>query len=384
MLKVLLMSAYFGDGHNQVANALCEAFRNCGARVHTINCFQETSPHLAKFNEWSYQHITRYLPALYGASYRWTANLDTDAWLWKVLAWSSRRALLDAVRRYQPNAILQLFPDHAAASLKRPHGHPYLGVVITDYSVHSHWFHNNVDTYFIAHDGLRNRMAPFLSPRADVVETGIPIRGQFAKTGDSFVEGRPYAIICTGGRGVFPDLKPVVDALLRGLPNQDIYVLCGRNADLLQQMKEAAERNPRIRPIPFVNHVAPLFQNASFAIVKAGGVTVSELLACGCPMIFYRPQPGQEADNAEFLARMGAGVVAMRPADVFQVVASPAFAGRIAQMKLRCADLARPDAATAVVNHVVQKVEELRRREAEWRAESMECGGRAVFSKPAL
>ena len=41
---------------------------------------------------------------------------------------------------------------------------------------------------------------------------------------------------------------------------------------------------------------------------KAGGLTVSEAMARGLPMIMFRPIPGQEERNCDFLQEAGAGV----------------------------------------------------------------------------
>jgi processive 1,2-diacylglycerol beta-glucosyltransferase len=383
MLKALLLSASFGDGHTQVANALYEEFSSRDVKVNVVDCFRETNQHLAKFNEWSYQRITRHCPSLYGASYRLTANLDTDAWLWKFLARFSRKALMESVRRYQPDIIMQLFPDHAIETLERRHAYPYIGVVVTDFSVHSHWFHNNVDTYFIPNGGLRAQMEHFVSPKSEIVDSGIPIRRQFHHHRLQPASHRPYVVLCAGGRGVFPDVRSVVAALLTGLPTHDVYVLCGRNVDMLQLVRLEASKNPRLRGLPYVEDVAPLFQNASLAIVKSGGITVSELLACKCPMIFYRPQPGQEEDNAAFLEKMGAGIVVRNHKDLFRTISHADFTRVTQSMKHNCAKLARPFAAESIVNHVLDKVSNLDIRGAARRMDS-DRSPSAVFPKPAL
>jgi processive 1,2-diacylglycerol beta-glucosyltransferase len=385
MLKALLLSASFGDGHNQVANVLYEEFSSRDVQVNVVDCFRETNQRVAKFHEWSYERITRYFPSLYGASYRLTANVDTDFWLWKFLALFSRKALLDSVRRYQPDIIIQLFPDHAIESLERRHGYPYIGVVITDFSVHSHWFHNNVDTYFIPNGRLRAQMEPFLSSKSEIVDSGIPIRHQFRHHSIHYAAHKPYVVLCAGGRGVFPDLRPVVAALLTGFPNHDVYVLCGRNVDMLHQVRLEASRNPRLRGFPYVEDVAPLFQNASLAIVKSGGITVSELLACECPMIFYRPQPGQEEDNAAFLEKMGAGIVVRNHRDLLRTISHPDFARWEQSMKRSCANLARPFAAESIVDHVLDKLSKLDIRGAERRMGSNRSSRtRTLLPKPTL
>jgi processive 1,2-diacylglycerol beta-glucosyltransferase len=47
---------------------------------------------------------------------------------------------------------------------------------------------------------------------------------------------------------------------------------------------------------------------SNLLITKAGGLTISEALAVGLPMLIYRPIPGQEAENTRYLLDAGAAL----------------------------------------------------------------------------
>ena len=47
---------------------------------------------------------------------------------------------------------------------------------------------------------------------------------------------------------------------------------------------------------------------ADLVISKPGGLTTSECLARGLPMVIVNPIPGQESRNSDFLLENGAGV----------------------------------------------------------------------------
>jgi processive 1,2-diacylglycerol beta-glucosyltransferase len=49
---------------------------------------------------------------------------------------------------------------------------------------------------------------------------------------------------------------------------------------------------------------------ADLLITKAGGITISEALATGIPMVIYKPTPGQEEVNANYLWRHRAAIIA--------------------------------------------------------------------------
>jgi len=57
-------------------------------------------------------------------------------------------------------------------------------------------------------------------------------------------------------------------------------------------------------------------------ITKPGGVTTSEALAMGLPLLIYHPLPGQEEDNAEFLWKSGLAFLAKTENDLILKIES--------------------------------------------------------------
>lgn len=212
MFKALLIPASLGDGHKQVASALRTAFIEHGVEVVEVDCFRATNLRMARCLECSYEWITRYTPPAYGMLYRMTSNLGPHSRLWKATSLLSSPAVIRALEQYHPDIVLQLFPDHSLATRLPKLKRPYIGVVLTDYSVHGNWFHDNVDTYFFAHEKLRDLAEPFLTTQSEVVISGIPVRSQFYmdNTLQSVSKNHPYILFATGGRGVFPQLRRAI------------------------------------------------------------------------------------------------------------------------------------------------------------------------------
>jgi 1,2-diacylglycerol 3-beta-galactosyltransferase len=59
---------------------------------------------------------------------------------------------------------------------------------------------------------------------------------------------------------------------------------------------------------------------ADCVLSKAGGLTVSEALACGLPMILVDVIPGQETGNADHVVSDNAGVLASNPTEVLEAM----------------------------------------------------------------
>ena len=62
----------------------------------------------------------------------------------------------------------------------------------------------------------------------------------------------------------------------------------------------------------FVTNISTIMDAADCIVSKPGGLTTSESMAKGLPMVIVNPIPGQEQRNAEFLVNQGAAVIASK------------------------------------------------------------------------
>lgn len=357
MVKVLLLPASLGDGHKQVASALREAFVERDVHVVEVDCFRGTSLPMSRCLEISYEWITRYTRPAYGVAYKLTSNLSPHSGIWKTAALLSKPAVMRALEQFHPDIVLQLFPDHSLETLVYAGKKPYIGVILTDYSIHGHWFHDNVDTYFLAHEHLREHAQTFLTTKSEVVISGIPVRSQFyAEQTQHLPNNQRYILFATGGRGVFPQLRQTIAVVCREWSDYAVYVMCGRNEKMLHAMKELSNHMPNVHALPFVENIASWLRGASFAVIKSGGVTVSECLAAHCPMVIYRPQPGQETDNAALMKRIGAAEVAHNLDDFRDALIRTKSPSQRMRMASACSAVAHPEAAKRIVEHVLRRL----------------------------
>jgi processive 1,2-diacylglycerol beta-glucosyltransferase len=93
---------------------------------------------------------------------------------------------------------------------------------------------------------------------------------------------------------------------------------------------------------------------ADLSVTKPGGLTVSECLAVGLPMILIAPIPGQEERNADYLMEHG---VAMKADDavaleykIGRLLKNPA---KLTLLRNNMRGLGRPQAARTVLGHVL-------------------------------
>ena len=89
---------------------------------------------------------------------------------------------------------------------------------------------------------------------------------------------------------------------------------------------------------------------ADLVVTKPGGLSVSECLARGKPMLLVSPIPGQEERNADYLLESGAAVKAMdAPTLEFKFARLMADPRRLAAMSEAALRIATPHAARDVL-----------------------------------
>jgi processive 1,2-diacylglycerol beta-glucosyltransferase len=93
---------------------------------------------------------------------------------------------------------------------------------------------------------------------------------------------------------------------------------------------------------------------ADVAVTKPGGLTVSECLAVGLPMLLVAPIPGQEERNADYLAEHG---VALKAPDMialeYKAARLLAYPEELRRLRDNMRGLGRPGAAAEVLKQVL-------------------------------
>ncbi|WP_430626593.1 MGDG synthase family glycosyltransferase [Sulfobacillus thermotolerans] len=202
-------------------------------------------------------------------------------------------------------------------------------VVMTDYSVHSQWIHPAVDMYFVGSEDMRNELLDRKVPDSKIMVSGIPVDERFQEEVDIErvkaslnVDATLPILLFMGGAympiGEYVQVLKILDQVR--VPHTTI-VIAGHEAVRMNLAKQYLPQaaNPMV-VLGYVNNVHELMAISSLLISKAGGLTTTESLCRGLPTIIYRPIPGQEDANAEFLVRNGAGRRAHSEEDLGEIV----------------------------------------------------------------
>ncbi|MBP7430551.1 MAG: glycosyltransferase, partial [Candidatus Hydrogenedentes bacterium] len=161
-------------------------------------------------------------------------------------------------------------------------------------------------------------------------------------------------LVAAGGFGMM-SADDAVKLLAGHLPEAQFLAVAGRNAELEKRLKKLARAyKGRVKPFGFVDNMHELMAASDVAVSKSGGLTTSECLAMGLPMLVFNPIPGQEERNAIYLLEHGAGLWARTPAQMlFKVKALLDDPKRLADMQEAARRIARPRAAFDIAERLM-------------------------------
>jgi processive 1,2-diacylglycerol beta-glucosyltransferase len=226
------------------------------------------------------------------------------------------------------------------------------------------WLCRHVEQYFVALEETKAHLKALGVPEALVTVSGIPIDPVFAKPKDKRAMRRKHALddrftilVCAGGFGVGP-VGHLVEALTRLSHPAQVVVVCGRNEALRAQLgKKAKKLSTQSRVsfalLGFTTDMDEIMAASDLYVGKPGGLTTSEALAKGLPMVVINPIPGQEERNSDHLLEEAVAIRCNNlPALAYKIDRLIKTPGKLAQMSENAHALAKPQAAFTLVERL--------------------------------
>ncbi|MFC5995790.1 glycosyltransferase [Pseudonocardia hispaniensis] len=325
--RVLLLSAPVGQGHVAAARALAARMRALwpDAQIHEVERTGRGSRWRDGLLQHAYSVTMRFAPGLYGAGYDLLVRCPRFARLCKwVVAGRLGRALAPLLDTERPDLVISTYPmtSGGLAWLRRRGRLPARAVaVVTDVAVHPFWVWPELDeTWTLLPESRAQAQAVVPGGQVRVVPPAV---GPGFRPGDQVAAraaaGLPadtFVVLVTGGSLAFGGLEPLVEAVLAAGAAVQAVVLCGRNERLRARLLARGEPRDRLVVHGWTDRVAQQITAADVVLTTAGGMTATEALSVGRPVLFAAPVPGHGCAGAEMMARAGLAVVCPRPADV--------------------------------------------------------------------
>jgi len=372
-MRTLILHTTVGGGHRSAAVALAEAFRDLdpGGTVETRDILESTPAVFRRIYQESYAWLVNHAPDLWGYLYAHTGDPNPDRTKTKLLRAFDRlnyRRLAGLLESFRPDAVIgtHFLPTEILMPLrdKGSFRTPYF-LVLTDHCAHALWIRRGPHGFFVGSDEVRVILEGAGIEAARIRVTGIPVSKRFralprpeeARSSLGLSPADRVALLMSGGFG-FGEVIPFAKALA-SIDGTRVLAVAGHNEDLERELRALAVDCTGIVPFGFVTDMERLLAAADIVVTKPGGLTTSECLAAGKPMIIIRPTPGQEERNADYLLENGAAWRAQSP-EILRWKTERLWhePERLETLTRAARSIGRPDASEAIARYVIEAVGE--------------------------
>lgn len=317
---ILIFSASTGGGHNAVASSLQTGLIQKGYDARVIDVFGDT-PTLNKVVTKGYQELVEKLPKLFHALYyQWDKQTKSQKRIFNALTFMMNPKILSMIYDEKPVLLISTHPfvTSKLSSLKAKGSFniPILSFV-TDYKIHGFYISSQVDAYVVGSEYTRKNMIARGMPAEKIYPFGIPIRAGFDENDhvsaetqkDSDVRG---TILMIAGSMGSSQMEEAFSAVIKVKEPIRIIAVCGKNSsmadDLRRIPRETYGSTKKVDIYGFVDNVNELMDVSDVIVTKPGGITITEAIVKGIPILIPFHYPGQEEDNIDFVVDSGIGI----------------------------------------------------------------------------
>lgn len=363
-MRVLILTASTGGGHNTTAKALKTTIENAdsNATVEIVEALAYCSKLYNKFICNGYLFLATKTPNFYGKMY---ANSDKESALNSLcnkLNMHVGRKLSTLFEDFKPDAVISCHPFITTMlsdlKIKKKLMVPVIGV-ITDFSPHRTCFFPEIDAYVISDKEMIDDILKYKTvSEKELYPIGIPIYEKFYNQIDKeklakelgFSVNKPTILFMAGSFGVKGILN-YYKSFVKTDADCQCIVVTGKNEKLYKAFYKYINNseNPQkpTKLFQFVNNVEEYMHFADLIATKPGGLTVSESLACHLPMAIYSAFPGVEEGNANYLIGQNVAVslddnCEVAAKQLAELVADP---DKLKEMKQKCQEISKPYSA---------------------------------------
>ena len=339
MKKILIFYASYGGGHLSAANSIKQYiddnFSDCETKL--VDCMLYVNKPINRITTTAYKEMVKKFPWAWGEVYSHSqkgpiAHISSTAN--NLLA----KKLLKLLKEYNPEIVISTHPfgSQMVSYLKRKALiECSLSTIITDFAPHEQWLvgKEQVDYFFVSHEKMREKIINSNIPENKVFSTGIPLSNKFlmhynkVSVMKSFGLNPDKQVILFFGGGEFglgrEQTIKIFKSFIQHINNNQIVAIAGKNEKLKEAFSSivhSLQVEDVVKVLPYTNQVPELMSISDLVVTKPGGLTTTESLVSGLPIIAINPIPGQEEENAKFLENAGVAIWLKKHNDYDEII----------------------------------------------------------------
>ena len=341
MKKILIFYASYGGGHLSAANSIKDYLSNHyeNIDVELIDCMKYINKPIEKITTTAYNEMAKKAPWAWGKIYS-----DSQKGPLAHITTRSNQVfaikLLRLLRKKNPDLIISTHPlgSQMCSYLKRKGKiTSKIATILTDFAPHDQWLVGSdyTDYFFVAHNKMKEYLISKNIPENKIFATGIPISNKFLETFNTskilsslgLKENLKTVLFFAGGKfglGKSRTLE-IFNTFVNDFNNIQVIAISGKNKKMYEefnQIVKIANKTDFIKVFEFVNNVPELMAVSDVVITKPGGLTTTESLVSGLPMIIINPIPGQEEENAQFLEHSNVGIWLKKQMNITETISN--------------------------------------------------------------
>lgn len=332
--RVLILTADAGFGHRSAANAIRDALElSYPGKViaDVVNpLYEPTAPEFLRNSQSDYDRWVRHVPELYQLGYQASDRPVPTAILERSLVILLEESMRITLEKFKPDVIVTTYPAYQfpmLTALRRKHCRKPFYTVVTDLStIHRLWFYRKVTGIMVPNTIVADLAMNAGMEAEKVAVTGIPVspRISLENRGKSEIrrslgwEEHLPTVLAVGSKRV-DRLLDTLNVINHFGANLQLAVVAGKDETLFAQLSEIEWHIP-VHLYDFVENMPPMMKAADLLVCKAGGLIVTEALACALPMLLIEVIPGQETGNAEYASAYGTADIAQTPVEVLEAL----------------------------------------------------------------
>lgn len=317
MKRILILTAGYGEGHNSAARGVRDALKRISPEtvVDLRDLFAENFGPFHHLVRRAYLTVVNRFPTSWGAVYRWLdrkTDFDDHFARFRRL----KRRLVALQNEIRPDAVVSVFPAYPYLLHQiAPAVPPFRSVVVVTDSitVNAIWHRAPAD-YFVPPNDQSAEVLRRAGVADEKIKTfGFPVNPKFADLATMSLRNltldRPRVLymINIAALSAMETIRRLLEL------NIHLTVTVGRSEKLRRAVSALSDK---VEVVGWTDQLPRMMCESHLLIGKAGGATVQETIAAGCPMIINHVVSGQEEGNARLIAETNSGAIALTPAAV--------------------------------------------------------------------
>lgn len=310
MRKILILTASTGGGHDKAAENLRLLLEKNNITVQVSSFMKEINRSLDYIVVNSYKQMSLKSPRTFGHLYYISNRKLVNKRVSSAFNIVGKTRLLNHIKQMNPDVIIgtHLLASNIICKLKASHqiDIPYISVV-TDFHTHRSYINSEVNAYIVGSSFTKNALVQNGITSSIIHNFGIPLTPKYYMAKEKNLD--QFSILIMSGSIGLTFVDDVLDTL-RHLPNPiHCKVVCGNNIKLKRSLEKRfnSEIERGLYEIfGFTDAVDELMDASNVIITKPGGLTTTEAIAKGLPILIPFAMPGQEEENTDFLLSSGA------------------------------------------------------------------------------